>query len=173
VARREATVSSKVTGKVMVVLVEEGMQVEEGQILARLDSSNVKTSLDLAQAQLAAAESSWPKPGCACMRRSWSCAAFQARHEPRGQRRRTRPRHGGGEFPPRALAQQTAEVGVAERQVALGSSKWTTRSSALHSVALSFPKRAARGDDFAHLAGGGFTRTGICTIVDMVRSNRD
>ena len=38
-ARRQATVSSKVTGKVIEVLIEEGMQVKEGQILARLDAS--------------------------------------------------------------------------------------------------------------------------------------
>src|SRR6266566_7894044 len=39
-ARRQATVSSKVTGKVIEVLVEEGMKIEAGQILARIDSSN-------------------------------------------------------------------------------------------------------------------------------------
>ena len=51
-ARRKATVSAKVTGKVVEVLVEEGMKVKDGQILARLDDSNVKTGLDVAQAQL-------------------------------------------------------------------------------------------------------------------------
>src|SRR5207249_1136689 len=42
-ARRQATVSSKVTGKVIEVLIEEGMKVPEGQVLARLDDTNVKT----------------------------------------------------------------------------------------------------------------------------------
>jgi HlyD family secretion protein len=51
-ARREATVSAKVTGKVLEVLIEEGMKVKEGQVLARLDDSNIKTALDIAQAQL-------------------------------------------------------------------------------------------------------------------------
>ena len=51
-ARREATVSAKVTGKVVEVDIEEGMKVKEGQVLARLDDSNVRTSLDVAQAQL-------------------------------------------------------------------------------------------------------------------------
>src|SRR5207244_5043620 len=46
-ARREATVSSKVTGKVTEILVEEGMQVKEGQVLARLDDTNMKASLHL------------------------------------------------------------------------------------------------------------------------------
>ena len=51
-ARREATVSSKVTGKILEVLVEEGTRVESGEILARLDSSNTTASLRLAEAQL-------------------------------------------------------------------------------------------------------------------------
>ncbi|HUL51200.1 MAG TPA: efflux RND transporter periplasmic adaptor subunit, partial [Candidatus Nitrosotalea sp.] len=51
-ARRQATVSSKVTGKVIEVLVEEGKKVEAGQILARIDSSNVEKSLRLSEAQL-------------------------------------------------------------------------------------------------------------------------
>ena len=55
-ARREATVSSKVTGKVTEVLIEEGMKVTNGQVVARLDDSNVKTSLDVAQAQLESAK---------------------------------------------------------------------------------------------------------------------
>src|SRR6266581_4770955 len=54
-ARRAATVSSKVTGKVTEVQVEEGMKVEEGQVLARLDDTNVKASLLLVEAQLESA----------------------------------------------------------------------------------------------------------------------
>src|SRR5437867_12092927 len=57
-ARRAATVSSKVTGKVIEVLIEEGMKVPEGQVLARLDDTNVKASLRLAQAQSESAVSS-------------------------------------------------------------------------------------------------------------------
>src|SRR5436190_23310809 len=54
-ARRAATVSSKVTGKVVEVLIEEGLKVKEGQVLARLDNTNVKASLRLAEAQLESA----------------------------------------------------------------------------------------------------------------------
>src|SRR5438105_2990283 len=50
-ARREATVSSKVTGKVTEILVEEGVKVKEGQVLAKLDDTNIKASLHLAEAQ--------------------------------------------------------------------------------------------------------------------------
>src|ERR1019366_5550154 len=54
-ARRQATISSKITGKVTEVLVEEGLGVKEGQVLARLDDTNAVASLKLARAQLESA----------------------------------------------------------------------------------------------------------------------
>src|SRR5207247_5463872 len=57
VARRQATVAAKVTGGLVEVTVEEGMSVKEGQILARLDDANVRQALALAEARVAAAES--------------------------------------------------------------------------------------------------------------------
>ena len=54
-ARRRATVSSKVTGKVIEVNVEEGMAVREGQVLARLDDSTARAAVALAEAQTDAA----------------------------------------------------------------------------------------------------------------------
>ena len=54
-ARRRATVSSKVTGKVIEVNVEEGMAVHEGQVLARLDDAQPRAALELAKAQAEAA----------------------------------------------------------------------------------------------------------------------
>ena len=51
-ARRRATISSKITGKVVEVNVEEGMAVREGQVLARLDDSNPRAALALAEAQV-------------------------------------------------------------------------------------------------------------------------
>src|SRR5436190_23271714 len=56
-ARRQATVSSKVTGKVIDIYIEEGMHVKQGQELARLDSSIVSRGLAVAQAEAAAAKS--------------------------------------------------------------------------------------------------------------------
>ena len=55
-ARTKATVSSKVTARVREVLIEEGMRVEKGQVVARLDASNVETGLHLADAELRAAK---------------------------------------------------------------------------------------------------------------------
>jgi RND family efflux transporter MFP subunit len=56
-ARRQATVSAKITGKVVAVLIEEGMRVEEGAVLARLDDTEAKAQLALSRAQLAASRS--------------------------------------------------------------------------------------------------------------------
>src|SRR5262249_45489952 len=56
-ARRQATVSAKITGKVAEVLIEEGQRVNEGDVLARLDDTDVKAQLVLARAQLTAARS--------------------------------------------------------------------------------------------------------------------
>src|SRR5262249_11895554 len=57
VARRQATVASKVTGRIVEVTLEEGKSVKEGQILARLDDANVRHALALAEARVAATES--------------------------------------------------------------------------------------------------------------------
>src|SRR5687768_12629332 len=54
-ARRRATVSSKITGKVVQVNVEEGMEVREGQVLARLDDETQRAAVALAEAQAEAA----------------------------------------------------------------------------------------------------------------------
>src|SRR4051812_3282637 len=54
-ARRRATVSSKITGKVVEVFVEEGMPVHAGQVLARLDDAQVRAALAVAEAQLESA----------------------------------------------------------------------------------------------------------------------
>lgn len=53
VARRTATVSAKITGKVTEVLIEEGMHVDAGQIVGRLDDTNIRASYNQANAQLA------------------------------------------------------------------------------------------------------------------------
>lgn len=56
-ARRIATVSSKITGKVLEVMIEEGQRVTEGEILARLDPSDASAQRALSQSQLASAQS--------------------------------------------------------------------------------------------------------------------
>ncbi len=55
IARRQAVVSSKVTGKVMELNIEEGRPVKRGEVLARIDDTNARAALSLAQSQLDAA----------------------------------------------------------------------------------------------------------------------
>ena len=62
-ARREATVSSKVTGKVVEALVEEGMRVEAGQVLARIDTSNVEKKFSIGGGAGGVVAQSSKKPG--------------------------------------------------------------------------------------------------------------
>src|SRR5690349_15398527 len=54
VARRMATVSAKVTGKIQEIYVEEGMAVKKDQVLARLDPVNIQTVLTMAERELEA-----------------------------------------------------------------------------------------------------------------------
>src|SRR5262245_10502732 len=58
VARRKATIAAEITGKVVEVLVEEGMVVQPGQVVARLDSVLAEKDLALAQSRADAAEAS-------------------------------------------------------------------------------------------------------------------
>ncbi|HYR57855.1 MAG TPA: biotin/lipoyl-binding protein, partial [Chthoniobacteraceae bacterium] len=118
-ARRAATVSSKVTGKVVEVLVEEGKQVEAEQVLARLDSSNVEASLHLAEAQLESAKKAVEetRPNLAFAQRELK------RFTDLGERKVVSYSDlRRAEMEARALearlVRQTAEVGVQEREVA-------------------------------------------------------
>ena len=96
-ARRQATVSAKITGKVTEVLIEEGQRVEEGAVLARLDDTEAQAQLALARAQLAAARSQVAevrgpaRPGRARLRAPAGAAAARELVARAGARRRPRP----------------------------------------------------------------------------------
>jgi RND family efflux transporter MFP subunit len=168
-ARRRATVSSKVTGKVIEVNVEEGMQVRQGQVLARLDDSTLRAALALSRAQLEASRRAVPESDV----RLKEARANLARRE------RLRAE---GLTTPSEIDQSEAEVNsilarldslreqikVAESQVALQQTALddTIIRAPFSGVAIS--KDAQAGEMVSPVsAGGGFTRTGICTIVDM------
>ena len=168
-ARRQATVSSKVTGKVIEVLVEEGKRVEAGQILARVDDTNIKASLRLAEAQLAAARSALEetrvriKEADLQLRRTADLAkeniATQAdldRAEAEAQSLKAR------------LDRQQVEVTVAEREVAIWQQQLEDTVIRAPFAGIVTSKNAQPGEMISPMsAGGSFTRTGICTIVDM------
>jgi RND family efflux transporter MFP subunit len=168
-ARRRATVSSKVTGKVVEVNVEEGMAVREGQVLARLDDSTVRAGLNLARAQLEASRQAVPEV---------DARLDEAR---RVLARRTRL-SAEGLVTPAEMDQANAEVNsltarigslreqitVAERQVALQETALDDTVIRAPFTGVAISKDAQPGEMVSPVsAGGGFTRTGICTIVDM------
>jgi len=168
-ARRQSTVSSKITGKVTEVRVEEGMKVEEGQVLARLDDSQARLSLALAEARLVSSER--------------ALAETEARlREANLRRQRTRDLTTQGiastadldavvaeaDALAARLELQRGEVEVARREVALARQNLedTVIRAPFSGVAIS--KNAQPGEMISPMsAGGGFTRTGISTIVDM------
>ena len=168
-ARRAATVSSKVTGKVVEVLVEEGMKVKEGQVLARLDDSNVKASLRLTEAQLDSAKSTLEETRARLHQAELELNRFvelakgniaskadldRAEAEAKALRAR--------------LEQQQTEVTVAERQVALWQQQLEDTIIRAPFAGIVRSKDAQPGEMISPVsAGGGFTRTGICSIVDM------
>jgi RND family efflux transporter MFP subunit len=55
VAQHKAALASKVTGRIIALNVEEGSQVKKGDIIARLESEDVKSARDQAAANLSAA----------------------------------------------------------------------------------------------------------------------
>ncbi len=168
-ARRRATVSSKMTGKVVEVRVEEGMAVTRGQVLARLDDTTWQRYLELAEAELAAARGTAEETEVRLREAKLSLARAQAmvKEGIQGQAELDRAQADHDALVAR-LALVRQQVAVADRQVALRRTELedTVIRAPFSGVAIS--KDAQPGEMVSPVsAGGGFTRTGICTIVDM------
>ena len=168
-ARRKATVSSKFTGKVMEVLIEEGMQVEKDQVLARLDDSNVATSYALAEAQLRSAETSRKETQAllsearAIFRRTQNLVDRQLASDAEMDRARA-----GSESLAAQLERKQADVRVAEKQLDVYRQQMEDTIIRAPFAGVVVAKNAQPGEMISPVsAGGGFTRTGIGTIVDM------
>jgi RND family efflux transporter MFP subunit len=168
-ARRDATVSSKVTGKVVEVLVEEGMKVEAGQVLARIDSSNVEKSLHLAEAQAEAARKSQEetKANLEKADREFQRVSRLAAEKVASQSDLDRAEAEAKSLRAR-LERQVADVAVAEREVALWKQQLDDTIIRAPFSGIVISKNAQPGEMISPMsAGGGFTRTGISRIVDM------
>lgn len=167
-ARREATVSSKVTGKVVEVLVDEGMKVESGQVLAKLDSSNVETSLRLAEAQLESARRTIGETRANLgfaqreVLRISTLAAVNAESQNTLDRAETEAKALEAR-----LEKQLAEIAVAEREVTVWKQQADDTIIRAPFAGIVTTKNAQPGEMISPMSVGGFTRTGICTIVDM------
>ncbi len=168
-ARREATVSAKVTGKVVEVLIEEGMKVKEGQVLARLDDSNVKTGLDVAQAQLESTRLSLEETRAQLKQADleFKRAADLAKLNIASQSDLDKAESDAKTLRAR-LARQELDITTAERQVTLWQQQIEDMVIRAPFGGVVTTKDAQPGEMISPVsAGGGFTRTGICTIVDM------
>jgi RND family efflux transporter MFP subunit len=161
VARREATVSAKVTGKVTAVFIEEGVRVEKDQLLAQLDDATARAQLNLTESQLSAARASL---------KELDVQIHQAQlnlDRTRGQADLDRDTLSLEAIVARR-ARAGEDVTVAERNVDLQRRGLDDMEVRAPFAGVVVAKAAQPGEIVSPMsAGGGFTRTGICTIVDM------
>lgn len=168
-ARRQATVSSKFTGKVIEVLIEEGMTVEKDQVLARLDDSNVAASYALSEARLRASETSRKETQAllneaqAIFRRTQNLLDKGLTSEADMDSARA-----GSGFLAAQLERKEADVNVARKQLDIYRQQLEDTIIRAPFTGVVVAKNAQPGEMISPVsAGGGFTRTGIGTIVDM------
>lgn len=169
VARRMATVSAKITGKVREVMIEEGMRVEEGQIMATLDPIDANAQRSLSASQLEAARSQLAGLQAQVAQADAEAGRLQALV---GQQLVSRSQYD------LAIAQRDnlrAQLKTAQRNTTVASDSLAIADLGVDNNIVRAPfsgvvtaKAAQPGEIVSPLsAGGGFTRTGIGTIVDM------
>jgi RND family efflux transporter MFP subunit len=168
-ARRRATVSSKITGKVMEVNVEEGQEVRQGQVLARLDDSTARAALALAKAQHAASiravKENEVRLAEAQLTLGRMTTLLKDGVVTQAELDRAKAEYDSIDARIVALREQ---VNVAEQQVALQETNIADTIIRAPFAGVAVTKDAQPGEMVSPVsAGGGFTRTGICTIVDM------
>jgi HlyD family secretion protein len=168
-ARRAATVSSKVTGKIIEVFIEEGKRVAQDEVLARLDDTNVKASLRLAEARLASATNALEETR---VRIREAEQEFRRQTDLLRGKIATQADYDRAEAALLAmkakLRQQAADIVVAERELATWQQQLDDTIIRAPFSGIVTSKNAQPGEMISPIsAGGGFTRTGICTIVDM------
>ncbi len=168
-ARRQATVSAKVTARVVEVLIEEGMAVAQGQVMARLDDSNIRVAHDLAMAQVRAAEATLEETRV----REREAALERSRVERLlevaiASQADLDAAAAGHDALVARLAQQEREAVVARRQVDVWAQQLEDSEIRAPFAGVVVSKNAQPGEMISPAAaGGGFTRTGIGTVVDM------
>ena len=168
-ARRRATVSAKITGKVVEVNVEEGRRVSQGQVLARLDDSTPRAALALAQAQAEAARRALRENEVrlaqAQLNQRRTAQLLQERIASQSQLDDAKAESDSIEARVAALQEQ---IRVAERQIEVQQAELDNYVIRAPFSGIAISQDAQAGEMVSPVtAGGGFTRTGICTIVDM------
>jgi HlyD family secretion protein len=168
VARRKATVAAEITGKVVEVFIDEGMTVTDGQIVARLDSVLAEKDYELARSRVETADAAI----AAITADLQDASRIMSRVQTLSQKN----------FATEAdLTKAQARVGVLTAQLRQAQSQFETakidakRSASVldkHQIRAPFAgvvidRSAQPGEMISPMSVGGFTRTGICTIVDM------
>ena len=167
--RRRATIAAKITGRVTGVYFDEGTRVKEGQLLATLDDSDYKRTLDSAKADRDASQA--------------AIADFQVQlRNAEIQLKRAQELRDSGIQTQEALDNARtaadslrAKIALTKEQVAAAQSRIAVAQQAVDNCTIRAPfpgivvsKDAQVGEMVSPVsAGGGFTRTGIATIVDM------
>jgi RND family efflux transporter MFP subunit len=167
--RRRATVAAKITGKIKEVFVDEGVHVKEGQVLATLDDSDYQVSLRSTQADRDATAA------------SVADLEVQLGNAERELNRTKQLVEQGVQTPQALDTAQTlvnrlkAQIAQAKSQILAADAKMSIDKQNIDNCVVRSPytgivvtKDAQPGEMISPMsAGGGFTRTGICTVVDM------
>lgn len=168
-ARRQATVSAQITGTLTEVLIEEGERVEAGQVLARLEDTAQQARLAEATAQVAAsrAQAGQFRTQLAQVERDLARQQDLIGRKLVSQQSLESIRTQGETLKAQIAAQlRNAELAAAQQRSAQVQLDYTTVRAPFNGVVIA--KAAQVGEIISPLsAGGGFTRTGIGTIVDM------
>ena len=169
VARRQATVSSKITGKVIEVAIEEGQRVERDQVIARLDDANARAAVVQARAQRTQAEANLTAARVALDN---AIPTFR-----RNEEQLAKAVISAQTFDTAKASYDAARTAldVAARTVEVAQAAVAVAERNLEDTVVRAPfagivtvKAAQEGEMVSPIsAGGGFTRTGIGTVVDM------
>jgi len=168
-ARRIATVSSQVLGLITEVRVEEGMFVEKDQILAKLDGDIAAVNLKFAEAQLAATEARVGsiKANLSEAERVLARATKLNASNYSSEASVTRAQANVDSLKAN-LVSADADITVARLEVKRQRERLEYFTITAPFAGVVTVKNAQPGEIVSpSSAGGGFTRTGICTIVDM------
>jgi len=168
-ARREATVSAQITGTLIKVMIEEGEHVDAGQVLALLEDTAQRAALAQAQAQLRAAQAQLVQAQAQLgqyqrdVKRAEDLVGRQLVSKQAVELARTQVETQTAQVDSQRKQVELAQAGVQGAQVQLG---YCTVRAPFSGVIIA--KAAQVGEIVSPFsAGGGFTRTGIGTIVDM------
>ncbi|WP_299693235.1 efflux RND transporter periplasmic adaptor subunit [Hydrocarboniphaga sp.] len=169
VARRTATVSAKITGKVTEVLIEEGQHVDAGEIVGRLDDTNIRAGYGQASAQLAYARAAHDQVR---VQLANAQRDYQRKQQLLAQHFVSQSEVDNAQT---ALDDLKAQLNTAARSVDVSLQGVEVSQKSLDDTVVRAPfagvitvKAAQTGEIVSPLsAGGGFTRTGMGTIVDM------